>query len=434
VLNEVNALERAIDRKVAATAARRTRATGTVSRIEVDGTVYVLLDGAESDTPSSASSASVHPGDKVNVTVSGGRLTIDGNYSRPATDDAKAVQAYDRASNALAESARAHEAADAAEADAARAKDAADSAQESADAAQADATKANTYSNAALDQLGVVQDVAGILTWASEHGSFERTSDTSIVDGKVYFTYDSQTGDYTPVVEPDASQLSTYYELTVDEAMNDFIMAHLAVTSRGLWVLPSGKGTAVDEQHAAGYKMLLASDGSYLYDSAGVLVRSDTASGTDFASSRDWHVGGENAYILYDASEGTITIGGSSVRLGDTRKLSELLEGSAVYDHDWTKANGVYTFTARLYVGDEDVTAKVPPDHFAWTLRNESGETPLGTGRTVQVTESQAGYRGSVLGEFIELVEGQLMESGGGFVADSAGDRIQVHEHWKVAV
>ena len=437
-----------------------------VIALDAEGAPTVKLDGGEDYAPCTCM-VGVHHGDRVMAHVVDHRLVVFANVTAPTTDDATALVAVDKADAAAEAADAAGIAAAGAQQSAEAAAGAASDAQTSADAAagaaaiadqkaadaataaatadqkavdagnaasvaQASADKANTYSNAALDQLGVVQDVAGILTWASEQGAFVRTSDTAIVDGKVYFTFDGT--DYTPVVEPDAAQLSTYYELTVDEAMNDYIMAHLAVTSRGLWVLPAGKGSAVDEQHAAGYKMLLSSDGSYLYDSAGVLVRSDTASGTDFASSRDWHVGGEDAYILYDASEGTITIGGSSVRLGDTRNLSELLEGSAVYDHDWVKANGVYTFTARLYVGDEDVTAKVPPDHFAWTLRNESGETPLGTGRTVQVTESQAGYRGSVLGWFEELTEGTLMESGGSFVADSEGNRIKVYEHWKVAV
>ena len=76
-----------------------------------------------------------------------------------------------------------------------------------ASSAQGDAARATTYANAALDQLSVVQDVAGVLTWASEHGSFTKTSDTAIVDGKVYFTLDSATGDYSPVVDPQASQL-----------------------------------------------------------------------------------------------------------------------------------------------------------------------------------------------------------------------------------
>lgn len=235
-----------------------------------------------------------------------------------------------------------------------------------ADAAQAhtEATSANLYANSALDQLGIVQDVVGVLDWASKHGTFARTSDTAIVDGKVYFTYDSSTGDYTPVVEPQASQLANYYELSMSEAMDDFILAHLAVTQRGLWVLPSGIGSASDEQHAPGYKLLLASDGSYLYDASGVLVRSDTASGTDFTSGNDWHVGGENAYIFYDASEGTITLGGSNIVLGSGKTLSELVDESTTRGYTveiaataTDTASGAVTLTATVRKDGAALTA-----------------------------------------------------------------------------
>ena len=109
-----------------------------------------------------------------------------------------------------------------------------------AERAETQAGIASTYANAALDQLGIVEDVIGVLTWASEHGTFTATTDTTVQDGKVYFTYDSATQDYVPVVTPaDNPRTAGYYELTVDEAMETYIMSHLAVTSRGLWVFHS---------------------------------------------------------------------------------------------------------------------------------------------------------------------------------------------------
>lgn len=156
-------------------------------------------------------------------------------------------------------------------------------AQNAADAAQRDATSANISANAALDQLGIVQDVVGVLEWASDHGTFALTQDQTIQDGKVYFTYDSGTGDYVPVVNPQQSELSTYYELSMDEAMQSFIMAHLAVTSRGLWVLPNGMASETtpatgetqadsDARQGNDYKVLLANDGMYVYNGSGVMV------------------------------------------------------------------------------------------------------------------------------------------------------------------
>ena len=210
---------------------------------------------------------------------------------------------------------------------------------EAASAAQDSANTATLYANSALGQLGVVQDVIGVLTWASEHGTFVRTSDTSVQEGKVYFTYDSQTGDYTPVVDPQASALSTYYELSVDEAMNDFIMSHLAVTSRGLWVLPSGintgsvtpaSGEAMADARArlgSNYKMLLANDGTYIYDGSGIIVAQYKGDGITYAEGRSFHIGSNDAYILYTPASGStparIVIGGSNIQLGSSKTLAQ---------------------------------------------------------------------------------------------------------------
>lgn len=207
-----------------------------------------------------------------------------------------------------------------------------------ADEAKAQASNATKYANSALDQLSVVQDVVGVLNWASQHGSFDKTTDTTIQEGKVYFVYDSVAGDYTPVVSPDESQLSTYYELTIDEdeAMESFIMSHLAVTSRGLWVLPNGINTGsvtpasgeteADAKARLGnnYKVLLSSDGMYVYDGAGVLVTTYGESIT-FSANRVQYIGNNNAYIIFNpANGGTLTIGGASISLG-SKTLDEAL-------------------------------------------------------------------------------------------------------------
>ena len=460
MLNETNELERAIDRKIASATGKRTRTTGTVSRIETDGTIYVLFDGSDSDTIISKSTASVKIGDRVSVRVENGRAAIEGNSSDPAASSTKLSDVSGIARTALADASRAQGAADAAEIDAQRAKGAADSAQQSANAAQQSADsasqaaqnawnhaddastaaqnawnragdaataaanaqqsadRANLYSNAALDQLGVVQDVAGILTWASEHGSFAKTGDTAIVDGKVYFVKDGT--DYAPVVDPQAADLASYYELTVNEDMNDFIMAHLAVTSRGLWVLPAGKGSASDEQHAAGYKMLLASTGCYIYDGSGVLVRSDTASGTDFAEGRSFHFGSDDAYILYTPASGSnpaqITIGGANVVLGESRTLSELLgEVDATFDFKVTDAYSqdglTATLTAHVYKGGEDVASRYPESSFAWYRKSENGlpMVPLGNGRAITVARSTVGFGAAIKCNFTPPNDAELL-------------------------
>ena len=135
-LDAANALESAIDRKIEQAAANRTRAYGEVSRIEADGTVYVMLDGAETDTPASANAAAVKEGERVGVTVEGGEMVIDGNFSAPATDDTAAKRAQSTADAAIRSADTAATAAAEAQASAEVAAGAAEDAVEAAEAAQ----------------------------------------------------------------------------------------------------------------------------------------------------------------------------------------------------------------------------------------------------------------------------------------------------------
>lgn len=312
-----------------------------------------------------------------------------------------------------------------------------------ASSAQSSANTANTYANAALDQLGVVQDVIGVLSWASEHGSFTLTSDTTIQSGKVYFTYDAQTGDYTPVAVPTASALSTYYELEVDEAMNSFIMAHLAVTARGLWVLPSGLKTGSvtpasgeTEADARGrlannYKVLLSSNGMYVYDGDGALV-STFGENITFSSTRAQYIGGENAYIIFNPTTGQINIGGSGVIFGGDKPLSQVLndlataENTLIYDHTYEVSNGVASFTAFLYKGGVDVKSSYDPTQFTWYLKTEDGTTALGSGYTTTVNINACGYGAEVIGKFTISDDAELLTSEGDNLTNNSGTNYTV--------
>ena len=229
--------------------------------------------------------------------------------------------------------------------------------------AKESAEDANAYANAALTQLSFVEDVAGTLTWIQQHGTFVETSDTTVQEGTVYFVYNSQTGDYEPIaVPPHGSNPHDlgWYVLDTTQSQSDYIMAHLAVTSLGLWVLPSGitytlsqdttvqqntvyytrsgAGTAGNPyvytevenptgnpstsgyyvhipQYSEGYKMLLSSNGVYIYDSIGAPVV-HYGENTSFASNRDWFVGNQDAFIFFDESENTLQIGGTNVTIG----------------------------------------------------------------------------------------------------------------------
>ena len=342
--------------------------TATVTRIE-GNTAWVHIPGGVNETPAKMT-INASAGETVQVRVADGRAFLVGNASAPPTDDSTAVQAvftatsaqqeairaFQSAENARQDAAIAHEAANNALHDAGIAKDAADqatadaaiasekateastaasAAQASADIAitnaglaqaaatnaQADANSANQSANAALTQLSVVEDVVGVLEWISEHATYKASTDTEVIAGKIYFTKSGNT--YTPVANPTGNPSTAgYYEIdNIDEAVSNYVSSHLALTNQGLWVVNDNNS----------YKILLASDGMKVYDASGNLV-STFGESIEFSSSRAQYIGGDDAYIVFNPSDGSMSIGGTSLYIsgnvsfgGQTRSLSEVL-------------------------------------------------------------------------------------------------------------
>lgn len=291
----------------------------TVIRIE-GSTAWVHIPGGVNETPV-RKTIDASEGDTVQVRVSGGSAWLVGNYSAPPTDDTTA-------NNAMTNAKRAIVVADKASVEAEKAQTSAEIAASAASEAQSSARVANTAANTALTQLSVVEDVAGTLNWISEHGSYVVTTDTTVQNGVVYFIYNESTVDYEPIVSPDPTKnphAEGWYVLDISDSQSDYIMAHLAVTSRGLWVLPSGMGTAIDEQYAPNYKMLLSSGGVYIYDGSGNLVATYGES-IGFSSTRPQYIGNDNAYIVFSPADGgSITIGGANIILDTDQTLDEVL-------------------------------------------------------------------------------------------------------------
>lgn len=309
------------------------------------GDVWVRLAGAKTDTPVRRVLQSVSVGDTVRVTISGGRATIIGNSTSPAVGsevvDATvapvskqaeknrqmALEAKIAANSAVSDAGIARAAASSAQTDAQIARDSADSAvadaatakasaqvaqdaagvaRQEAEAASASAAQANVAANDALAQLGVVQDVTGTLAWVTEHGTYALTQDATVQDGKAYFVRTgSEPYTYVLVSDPRDADIGTYYELSIDEALSQYVSSHLALTDAGLYVT----------KDASGYRVLLANDGMSVVDPQGHTV-AKYGEGTTFASDRDWYVGNAKAFVFYDASEGTLQIGGSDVTIG----------------------------------------------------------------------------------------------------------------------
>ena len=117
---------------------------------------------------------------------------------------------------------------------------------------QADA--AEQAAENAINQLSIIEDVVGVLGWISTHGTYQLTTDEEVDANKWYFTYDAVEDTYNVVVDPSGDPSSQgWYELaSVDEAVQDYVTAHLALTNDGLYL----QNDADSE-----YKVLIATDG-----------------------------------------------------------------------------------------------------------------------------------------------------------------------------
>lgn len=268
----------------------------TVKRVE-GNTVWVSIPGGVDETPIDKT-VNCTAGDKVQVRVSGGRAWITGNASAPPTDDKKANEAKATADTAQIVAVDAKETADAVEgiAQAAQASAttaanaaasaviAAGNAQTAANSAQSSADNASEYAARALGNLSTVQSVAETLTWITAHGTMTLTTDVTPDPTHVYFVVDAG-GDYTVggvtyaiVTEPVTADMGTYYELSIDESLNNYVGTHLALDSEGLWLLPASSGTN-KVLIATGAGSTYTTAGTYIIDSGGNTVASFRANG-----------------------------------------------------------------------------------------------------------------------------------------------------------
>lgn len=80
--------------------------TATVTRVDLDGTVWVTIPGGADETPASTSLVSVSQGDTVKVLIANGRATVTGNATSPAanvTELSAVEQKADTATNVAVE-------------------------------------------------------------------------------------------------------------------------------------------------------------------------------------------------------------------------------------------------------------------------------------------------------------------------------------------
>lgn len=405
-----------------------------VQRVE-DGIAYVKI-GEAYETPADMS-ISASPGEKVKVRVANNRAYIIGNNTEPPTGDYKAniainnakiahttaIAAGENAAEAANTAATAQESAntaasaasvaqisaDSAVKDAARAYEAAEDATASAESArglaldakvsaykaQQSANTANKAANNAITQLSTVESVVNTLAWLTEHST--PTEDTSVVPGKNYFIK-YEDGTFSKVVDPMGDpQAQGWYEM--DEAVSNYVAAHLALTDYGLNLVLDNSSYRI---HIGTYTAN-GKDGVYVIDGNGNVVTYFGDSIT-FDDEHPFHIGSEDSYILFNPVTNQITIGGDVV-FGSkplSQMLAEIADTMSSADYiskkvtkiqkqiengdasslvlniatDYSDARYV-TLTAELYRGPKEVTHDYPETMFYWYEKSEDGVKPF---------------------------------------------------------
>lgn len=353
----------------------------TVTRVD-GGTAWVHIPGGVDETPIKMT-VNAKEGDTVQVRVADGRAWIVGNETAPPTDDAKANEADKKAAEAkyLAVDAvdaalKADIAAQDAVAYADTARQAAETAQEIAEGVEGIAENAQNSANSAYDsatralsQLGIVEDIIGVLSLVAENGTYERTQDDTPLPDKWYFTYNGTvyevatnptfeyvlTADttivqdkpyytrsgsgteeepyvYTPVVTPVQADIGTYYEYTnwnyyeltgIDQTIQNYVSSHLVLAGDSLFLqTSSGEGTTRLE--------LNTQNGMTLYDQTGSKV---AQYGTETI------IGNENGFYVkidgteigfYQQAQKVAYINGNKLYITQSVVLQQMDVGTAV--------------------------------------------------------------------------------------------------------
>lgn len=320
----------------------------TVSRIDGEGVVWVNIAGSDTETPTAITSAEVAPGDSVNVEWRNNKLYIGGNYSNPSAGVVRVANVEQIADVAVANASRAQTAAANAEAYAQDAKETADAvhdiavqASEDAGIAKTAAESAQGSADSALVGLSTVQDVVGVLNWITAHGTMTSQSGGTFDPDQVYFVMDDSTpGDYhvgshyySIVSEPKAADINSYYVLTVDESVQNYVATHIVVDSEGLWIIPNADGN----------KVLIATGSGSTYTTAGTYIVGKVN-------------GVDAVFAKFTADGATMQRGSANIaHLGYGPGTSS---GGGTADAPYytlglrSKATNVYDSTLRYYVGN----------------------------------------------------------------------------------
>ena len=345
-----------------------------VLRVE-DGTAWVHIPGGVEETPVRLT-IDAKKGDTVNVHVGNGTAWITGNSTRPPTDDTTAISAKSDASRAMSVGEMALNAANDAENEAQRAKVAADSAEASAQSAATSASNAMTAAqsaqasaDSALVSLANVEDVVGVLEWITAHGTMTLTSDVAINPAHVYFIVDPA-GDYevggthySIVSEPKVADIGTYYELSIDKSVQNYIATHLVVNSEGLWLIPDSGGNKVLIATGAGSSYTVA--GTYIIGKVNgidTVFAKFTTSGVTMNANNNTQI----AHLGYGPSSGvTGVVDAPYYTLGTRKTTTTPYNSASTYE-----VGDLCIYNGNMYCCKTSITTAEAWDSTHWNLAN----------------------------------------------------------------
>ena len=349
-----------------------------VRRVE-GNTAWVHIPGGVDETPVQMTS-SAKEGDTVQVRVSGGKAWLYGNATSPPTDDTVANKGVMLATDANELAASASKAATQAWGYAEDARSAAATAETHADEAKASAQNASEYAARALGNLSTVQSVTETLNWITAHGTMALTTDVALDPTHVYFVVDAG-GDYTVggvtyaiVTEPDVADIGTYYELSIDESLNNYVGTHLALTSEGLWLLPASSGANKVLVAVGGVGHTYPDAGTYIIDSTDTVLAKFLASATQIGDDSDNNVLIDNNSVdIRDGASVMATFSASGAIIGENATGKTRTEIGAAGMQIIRNVSGTDTQIANLGFGaGADGTGTFDAPYFTFGKRLEA--------------------------------------------------------------
>lgn len=286
--------------------------------------------------------------------------------------------------------------------------------QEGLDEVTAELSVTSRYAARAMADLAPLQTTLNMLSWIAAHGTMALTQDTEPVADHIYFVRDVNGiyvvggTNYDVVANPVEDDIETYYELSIDESVTDYVKSHLNYVS----------GTGLYLDAGTGWKLLIASDGiSVLHteNNADVLV-SKLALTQQLGKLTGAHSVLDNDGQRFYASDGNTV-------------LADLGYASGTNASGGTSTAPYYTLGLRSGgKGNYSVAEGVSQASGYASHAEGSDTTSSGTGSHAQNIGTVAGYEGqTAIGKYNDNDSGNALEIGNGTSGNSRSNAFEVN-------